>query len=135
MVGAIPSRRALSRTCLTRSGRDCALPSRLFSANSTTMRSVPAETSEAATFTRACPARGAGMGTSSIVALPVLMLWRSCFILIYDTSTPFVLRAPSPGLSVQDRLARTGQGTPVLDSKLTYACAAGRHEQCRQYKF
>jgi aminopeptidase len=44
------------------------------------MRSVPAETSEAATLTSACPARGVGTGTSSMVVFPFFRFCRSCFI-------------------------------------------------------
>ena len=70
MVGTRPSCRALSITCLTRSGRERALPTRFFSANSTTMRSVPADTRLAAVLTNANPARGVGTGTSSTIAFP-----------------------------------------------------------------
>ena len=49
-------------------------------ANSTSIRSVPAETSEADTRTSACPAAGVGVGTSSTAVRPVFMFWRSCFI-------------------------------------------------------
>src|SRR5690606_42149696 len=66
----MPSRLALSKTCLTRSGRERALPTKLFSANSTTILSVPAETRLAETLTSACPSLGVGVGTSSIVVLP-----------------------------------------------------------------
>src|SRR5512141_708220 len=79
-VGTTPSRRALSITWRTRSGRERALPARLFSANSTSIRSVPAETREADTLTRAMPGPGTGMGTSAMVVLPLRMFWRSCFM-------------------------------------------------------
>ena len=47
MVAPTPSRRALSVTFFTKSGRALALARRLFPANAITIRSVPAEISEA----------------------------------------------------------------------------------------
>ena len=66
-----PSRRALSITWRIKSGRERALPINDRPANSTSIRSVPADTSEAAVRTRACPAWGVGMGTSATVVSPL----------------------------------------------------------------
>src|SRR6185295_9110416 len=52
----------------------------LFSANSTTMRSVPADTKLAATFTNAKPSRGVGTGTSSTMVLPSHIFCNNCFM-------------------------------------------------------
>src|SRR5512140_2075119 len=75
-----PSRRAFSSTWRVRSGRERALPTSDFSANSTTIRSVPAETRLAAVRTRAVPGRTDGAGTSATTALPSRKFCRSCFM-------------------------------------------------------
>ena len=79
-VALRPSRRALARTCLARSGRALALPARLLRANSTDMRSVPAEISDARVRTRTWPAVTLGAGTSRTASLPVRGLWMTCFM-------------------------------------------------------
>ena len=79
MVFRIPSRLALSKTCLTRSGRDLAFASRLFSANSIAIRSVPAETSETAVLTSTVPRRAEIAGTSCTDMAPSFGKCTSCF--------------------------------------------------------
>src|SRR5262249_37796592 len=64
----------------TRRGGARAWPATDWRAKSASMRSVPAEMSEARVATSRCPGRARGSGTSASLALPERALWTICFM-------------------------------------------------------
>ena len=80
MVAATPSVRALSSTMRTLSGCCRALSIHPALPNSTSMRSVPAETREVVVWMSSWPVFTWGQGMSNSSVEPVLRDWRICFI-------------------------------------------------------